>query len=276
MKDIYKSIDIAVVTLFNPRGDVLDNIRSYLPYVKELLIVQNSELTFDLSILENEYNLKVISGSQNLGIAKSLNLALEYAENKNYKWLLTMDQDSYFNVEEIRKFIISFQDISHENLAIFTPLHNPQMIQKNQTIHSSKNFVMTSGNIINVQKSLSIGGFDERLFIDEVDHDFCLRLKKEKYKIIQNENCYLNHTLGEKCSLSQKTKYPSKRLYYMSRNYLFLRAKHQAYFPSFFKERDRYLLKFFVKQVLYSSNTREHIKMLYLGVKDYRKNSMGC
>jgi len=272
---IYNSIDIAVVTLFNPKDDVLNNIRSYLPYVKELLVIDNSKVPSDLTLLKNEFNVKVFCFYKNMGIAKALNLALKYAEKKEYKWLLTMDQDSCFNPEEIIKFITIFKEISYDDLALFSPLHNRKMIKKNQIINSSKNFVMTSGNIINVQKSLSIGGFDERLFIDEVDHDFCLRLKKEKYKIIQNQNCYLNHTLGELCHLSKKTKYSPKRLYYMSRNYLFLRAKHQVFFPIFFKERDRYLLKFFIKQILYSSQKKEHIKMLYLGVKDYKKNSMG-
>lgn len=272
---IYNSIDIAVVTLFNPKDDVLNNIRSYAPYVKELLLIDNSEVPSDLTLLKKEFNVKVFCFYRNLGIAEALNLALKYAEKKEYRWLLTMDQDSCFNLEEIIKFITVFKEISHDNLAIFSPLHNSKMIKKNQIVNSSKNFVMTSGNIIDVQKSLSIGGFDERLFIDEVDHDFCLRLKKEKYKIIQNQNCYLNHTLGEKCSLSKKTRYSSKRLYYMVRNYLFLKKRHQNLFPAFFKERDRYLLKFFIKQILYSSKKKEHIKMLYLGVKDYKTNSMG-
>jgi rhamnosyltransferase len=272
---IYNFIDIAVVTLFNPQDDVLDNIRSYLPYVKELLVIDNSEVPYDLSILKKEFNVTVFCFYKNLGISEALNLALKYAEKKEYKWLLTMDQDSYFNSEEIIRFITVFKKISHDNLAIFSPLHNDKRVKKNHIINSSENFVMTSGNIINIQKSLNIGGFDERLFIDEVDHDFCLRLKKEKYTIIQNQNCYLNHTLGEKCSLSKKTRYSSKRLYYMSRNYLFLRERHREYFPTFFKERDKYLLKFFIKQILYSSKKKEFIKMLYLGIKDYKKNNMG-
>jgi len=266
---------MAVVTLFNPEDGVLDNIRSYVPYVKELLVIDNSKVPSDLTLLKKEFNVKVFCFHKNLGIAKALNLALKHAEKKEYRWLLTMDQDSCFNPEEIRKFITIFKETPHDDLALFSPLHNRKMIKKSPVMSSAKNFVMTSGNLINVQKSLSIGGFDERLFIDEVDHDFCLRLKKEKYKILQSQNCYLNHTLGEPCDLSKKTRYPSKRLYYMSRNYLFLRAKHQAFFPSFFKERDRYLLKFFVKQIFYSSQKREHIKMLYLGVKDYKKKSMG-
>lgn len=267
---------MAVVTLFNPEDDVLDNIRSYLPYVKELLVIDNSEVPYDLSILKEEFNITVFCDYKNLGIATALNLALKYAEKKEYKWLLTMDQDSYFKREEIRKFITFFNEMSHDDLAIFSPLHNEKMIEKNKVIHTSKHFVMTSGNIINVQKSLNIDGFDERLFIDEVDHDFCLRLGKAKYIIIQNQNCYLNHTLGNQCETSNKTRYSAKRLYYMSRNYLFLRAKHQESSPTFFKERDKYLLKFFIKQILYSSKKKKRIKMLYLGIKDYKQNRMGC
>ena len=43
--------------------------------------------------------------------------------------------------------------------------------------------VIASGNIINLQAWNKVGRFDNSLFIDEVDHDFCHRLTQEKYKI---------------------------------------------------------------------------------------------
>ena len=275
-----KVIDVAIVTLFNPKNDVFDNIKSYLPYVKELLIVDNSQIPVDLKLLyEESAKIILLSSSVNLGISKSLNLAIEYSKNKGYQWLLTMDQDSSFNPLEIEKFLIAFESISKDNLAIFSPLHNQKFLKKDVTFNKSKEYVMTSGNIINIEKSLTIGGFDEKLFIDEVDHDYCLSLKVKGYTIIQNYNTYLNHSLGEKHLLNTNGKYinlySSSRVYYMLRNYLYIRSKHKKRPYDFFAQRDKYLLKFLIKQLIHSKNRVKYIKMLFLAIKDYRNSSMG-
>lgn len=276
MKNKKKLIDVAVVTLFNPHDNVFDNIRTYLPYIKELLIVDNSEISTDLSLFKKEFpSVTVLSSSINLGISKALNLATEYAKDKGYKWLLTMDQDSYFSFEEIKKFVQLFQEYDKNKLAIFAPLHNQKSLKKDVKYHRLESCVMTSANIINIDKSLKIGGFDERLFIDEVDHDFCLRLNEAGYRIVQSHNCYVNHTLGEQRKSLDLNLYNSKRLYYMARNYLYIRQKHKKRSSCFFKERDAYLLKFFIKQIFYAREKREYIKMLYLGVKDYNNDCMG-
>lgn len=273
------SESIAIVTLFNPEDNIVDNIKSYLCYVKELLIVDNSLIPYDFSELQEEFPLiTILSTSQNLGVAKALNMGLNYAHSKGYKWLLTMDQDSYFSSSQIKKFISAFNEIEHEDLAIFSPLYNSNHLQKNQDkIHNTTQLlVMTSGNIINVHYALKIGAFDENLFIDEVDHDFCLRLSEAGYKVIQNNNCYLHHTLGKKHHKKDVNLYSSKRLYYMLRNYLYLRDKHKNSSSYFFKKRNRYLLKFFIKQLIYTEGRKiAHLKMLYLGYKDYKRNYMG-
>jgi len=270
-------IDVAVVTLFNPTEDVLDNIRSYLPYIKELLIIDNSNTTSSIvSTLKKEFSsIVLLSSSVNLGISKSLNLAISYSKRKNYNWLLTMDQDSYFPPSEIDKFLTLFSQLSKDNLAIFSPLHNKKFLKEEFPHNSKELFVLTSANIINIEKVVSMGGFDENLFIDEVDHDFCLRLKKLNYIIIQNYNCYIHHTLGKKHSKLNINLYSSERIYYMIRNYLYIKKKYKREVPSFFRERDTYLLKFFFKQFIYSNHRGRYIKMFYKGIQDYRNSNMG-
>lgn len=269
-------LDVAVVTLFNPDNRVFDNILTYLPYIKELLIIDNSSIPFNIDVLKNKYsNITLLSSGKNLGISKSLNLAVKYAKLKKYRWLLTMDQDSYFDSSEIEKFIRLFYKSLDDTLAIFAPLHNKKFLFLEKTYNKDIVFVMTSANIINIEKTISIGMFDEKLFIDEVDHDFCLRLKKEGYNIFQNQNSYINHRLGEKHKKFNINLYPSKRIYYIIRNYLYIRKKHKRDMPFFFKKRDIYLLKFFLQQFIYSKNKIEYSYMLSKGIKDYKNKKMG-
>lgn len=42
------------------------------------------------------------------------------------------------------------------------------------------------------------GGFEKKLFIDEVDHYFCLRAKSKGCRFFQDPACLMEHNLGQK------------------------------------------------------------------------------
>src|SRR5437016_4565785 len=54
--------------------------------------------------------------------------------------------------------------------------------------------LITSGSIINL--AARTGGFDEHLFIDMVDIEYCYKSIAAGYKIIQFKNILLEHRLG--------------------------------------------------------------------------------
>jgi GT2 family glycosyltransferase len=66
--------------------------------------------------------------------------------------------------------------------------------------------VITSGNLLKVSAFERIGGFREDLFIDSVDFDFCLRLKKSGYRIMRCNQAILYHSLGERKEIQFRTK----------------------------------------------------------------------
>ena len=58
--------------------------------------------------------------------------------------------------------------------------------------------LITSGNIINVKNALAIGGFNEELFIDEVDYDICYRGTEMNLAVFEcTEGIYLRHSVGK-------------------------------------------------------------------------------
>ena len=263
----------AVVILYYPSSDIIHNIQSYIKPLHTLYIVCNSPISPTLykQLLAID-KINIIHHSQNIGIAKALNLALQKASQDNQQWLLTLDQDSSFKDNDFTLFLSSFQNHKNQkNLAIFTPIHNKKFI-KNRTKNTS--FVMTSGNIVNVAIALKIGGYDEKLFIDEVDHEFCFRLQKHHYIILQNHSIALKHHLGEIHTKGSKkvVLYPSIRLYFMTRNYLYLKHNYQNAQPLFFKQRDKYLFIFFLKQIYYGKKKLQNIKMIAKGLYHYKKN----
>ena len=85
--------------------------------------------------------------------------------------------------------------------------------------------------MINIQAWKDVGGFDERMFIDLVDTDFCLRLRRAGYKNIQLTSVVLNHNLGNPITKRilftnfSTTNHSAFRKYYRVRNNIYIARK---------------------------------------------------
>lgn len=249
-----------VVILYYPPKEVEKNISTYIESLDRLYIINNSKTE-----IPKHSKIQILYNGENIGVAKALNLALKEAKKDGFKYLFTFDQDSYFYNNDINIFLENFLRCKskNKNIAIFSPIHNPKFIEpKFQEV----DFVMTSANLVNIDIALEIGGYREDFFIDEIDHEFCFRLKKNRYKIVQDKTIAISHKLGNKGI------YPSKRLYYMLRNYLYLRKEYQNEEKEFFKKRDKYLIKFFLKHLILNIF---NLKMVIKSIVDYKKGKKG-
>jgi len=266
----------AVVVLYNPDSSVTDHIASYAPCMGRLYIIDNSEHTHDLlsSLIQQLPHCTLLHRGTNIGIAKALNTALKQAREDGYEWLMTFDQDTCFDTHDLHLFLSTLFSADTARTAIVSPLHNRKFVLGNAASPlKPAESVMTSANAVHIQKALSIGGFNEKLFIDEVDHDFCFRLAQHHYDILVNHTVAVHHTLGTK--KKSVTLYAPERLYYMSRNYLYLRKQYRKAHQDFFRKRDRYLFKFFTDQLLYGGSRTNNICMIFKGILDYRRNIFG-
>jgi len=267
-------IDAAIVVLFKPADNYFEAICSYADAVKMLYIVDNSpEPSGLLQKLRNLKQAKILASGKNIGIASAYNLALDQAVKDGYHWLVTMDQDSSFDVVQLKRFIDHFEEHKREEVGVYVPLHHPKFVSS--LLPQSKESVMSSASIVNIEAAAKIGGFDEKLFIDEVDHDFCLRLKSAGFIILEDQGTYVHHRLGERNPITNRVDYPPERLYYMVRNFLYVAKRQKKSYPLFFRERSVYLMKFLFRQVVYGRDKRERIKMIILGIRDYYRQRMG-
>lgn len=267
------SID-AIVVLYHPDEAVLANIRSYADGVDHLFIVDNTETPhrfFD----HFPFTHTLLHSGSNIGIAKAYNLALEEAALRGSSWLLTMDQDTAFPDQKAMAILQKSLAGADETAGVVAPLHN-EHFRELQGKLEEEDIVMSSASFVNVRAVNAIGGFDERLFIDEIDHACCLRLRMCGYRVLRHKGVAVSHRLGIKKTsgfFNQKA-YPALRLYYMLRNYLLVRESYQKTFPAFFRQRDRYLLGFFSTQLL-TPKLFSNGAMLLRGWRDYRKRRFG-
>ena len=102
----------ATVVFFNPQKEDIENLRTYAPYVSVVYAIDNSENeNYELiDELRKFPNVKYFPNKKNYGIAGGLNIASKQALNDGYSWLLTLDQDSSFSDEDIKKYIELFEE----------------------------------------------------------------------------------------------------------------------------------------------------------------------
>lgn len=267
-----------VVVLYNPTNEDLLNINSYIDYIDKLYVVDNSDKP-----LSKKFNNKIeyIFNNGNLGMAKALNIGVEKALNDGYKWLLTMDQDTILNeniFEEVFK-VIKEKDTSE--IAIITPWHNTKLgVKKSNDLIDYPLDVMTSGNFVNLDIVSKIGKFREELFIDGIDIEYCLRIKKYNYKIMRLNYVEMNHNLGniEHHKMFGRdwicTNHNYIRNYYMARNYRYIKREYKDIAPDFCNTLVKYKSIVF-KIVMFENDKYRKIRNIFRGIIDYKRGITG-
>lgn len=272
-----------VVILYNPGKVLTGNINSYLNFINHLFVIDNST-NRNLSLLETVINSDKVSyhfNDSNLGIASALNLAIERALSAGYSYLLTMDQDSKFEGDSLNKLLSSIKN--DKNIGIYSPFHRNKFFTNPPVEYTVEDVsdVMTSGNILNLTVVDNIGKFAEDFFIDYVDIEYCLRLRKNGYKILRINNSILNHN---EANLSRKvffgkTVYPPNhsalRWYYKIRNFHYLRQEYSNDFPEYFIVEKKNVRNNIVKVLIFEKNKIDKVKMMIKGFMDYRKKITG-
>ena len=216
------------VILFRPSAEDLERLGQLRSRYPKLVVVDNSEQSLQAPPPHYE------TFGENRGIGAALNRAAEMARLLDCDWLLTLDQDSEFPGEQLNEFRKAFDDFPDKsNLAIFAPTYNEYDPRANDR-YNDVDLVMTMGNLLNLEIHAQLGGFNEELFIDEVDHEYCLRAKTNGYRVVQTRDILLRHVPGTMRTgrNGPYPYYPTHRLYTMTRNTLYLARRYYRRFPA--------------------------------------------
>lgn len=267
----------AVVVLYEPSDDVLDNIGSYISDVEVMYAVDNSvsKNTRLVKALKSYPTVRYIDNKGNKGIAHALNVGAGEAMREGYDFLLTMDQDSRAGEGMIPQILTCLSRRGILTVGILSPFHaSPFHLHSKENGCIEKKVVMTSGNLLSLKAYAESGPFQEDLFLDYVDNEYCLRLQRHGYKVIQVSEAILVHKLGElsKHKLFGKNiycyNYPPIRYYYRTRNVIVLHGKLDRSWGT-------EILRDMVKIILYEKNRIRKLQYMYYGIVDAVKGKMG-
>ena len=263
----------AVVILFHPKCSLTQNINSFLPEVGKMYAFDNSPKSKNdyIEELRRVKKIEYVTLGRNVGIARALNEIARIALSKGYQYLLTMDQDSYFTYPHVAHMLsLAMNDA---RIGIVSPVHRVKN-DLPEKVHGETEEIlttMTSGNLLNLEVWNNLGGFDEKLFIDYVDHEYCLRMKKNGYKVVRANHITLEHTVGELKPRKflfwtvRPTNHSPIRLFYQTRNRFYLKKIYGRDFPEYFKKDSLSYWRGIVKVLFYENYKIKKFRMVLKG-----------
>lgn len=183
----------AIIVTYHPNKDnLIQNAFAIFPYVDCLLVWRNSEE--DLSYIEKlSDNIVLIGDCNNHYLAEPYNYALQWCEHHDYNYLLTMDQDSRWI--DLKGFLSDVERYKTSEIAIFAPNINNEI--QSEDLLVDRDFVISSGMLIDVSCAKKVGGFNERYQIYWVDGEFCFKIRSQEFEIKVLTKYRLCHELGK-------------------------------------------------------------------------------
>lgn len=253
------------IVLYHPiLSRLKENLERLLKANKPIVCFNNGCDVACMEYLKNLHkrNVYVIGNGNNQGIAFALNRIMAFAEEGGFEWVVTLDQDSI--VDDLYFYEIDMRlNNLKDNIAIVCPkiVDNRRIYPANKIVAEMNDdhyvkMCITSGGCTRVAAWKSINGFDDYLFIDLVDNDFCKRLDIAGWKMLRMFNVELNQEFGnitprnEKITniikkiccaihnqklavniskLAYKKTVSPMRIYYSNRNILYLNKKLKNY-----------------------------------------------
>ena len=281
----------AIIISYNIGERIKRCITAIENQVDQVLIIDNgsnAETINQLRKVESE-KIKVIYNKSNIGIAKALNIGVEYSIKNNFYWTLTLDHDSVADKNMIFNMINTYNALTLSDKEKVVSIF-PRVVE--ETFNDDKNFYVnegyiytshgiTSGNLIKNEVFNKIGLFKEEFFIDYVDNEFCFRISKNNFKMITVNNAILLHNLGEPEKIKTPfgkfttTNHSAIRRYYITRNRFQTWREYEDIIPNFIKEDRRVFIKENIKIILFEKDKINKFKMIYKGYKDYKACNFG-
>ena len=239
----------AVIVTYFPDAlfkDRLDQIRSQ---VCKTIVVDNTGKASASTVLQGQDgdDLEIIVNRENLGIAGALNQGVSRAIELGYSWAITFDQDTWVHGDLVKTLIgIYLQQMEPETVGIIGCNFEDENIGRcpNESRTEKGTFfetetVITSGSMMAASVFRIAGPFRSDFFIDFVDNEYCLRLRRLGYRILTSTAPLMRHALGAATTdfrvgsmTLRRSNRSALRRYYMTRNALLVARDYISVAPT--------------------------------------------
>lgn len=277
----------SIIICFHPDFKKLNRlIESIEASVDQIIVFDNGGLDV------NELNfksgkVKVESRGSNLGIATALNIGCDIALRSGCRFIVTFDQDSAPEKSMIPTLLqefLRFQGRGRKVAAI-----GPQLIdvRSGQSVFipfvkftsywyeewvgegtQPVSQLITSGCLVNLSAWADGNKFNEKLFIDFVDNNWCWRVVKKGYMVLGTSRARMAHELSDQIKKANRyslNQYGPTRRYFQARN-----AVYHLFYEDLLLAQKLYVLKslavMFVSVLFYDLKSMQSFRQYVRGV----------
>lgn len=267
--------------MYMPNKNEINNISRYIDdldycFLLDDSAVDNSDVV-DTLVKKYPDKIEYCVNQKNLGLCKSVNNGFRMAINKGADWILVMNPDGTFANDAINIYRSFIEENDTSMVGIICPQYNiDRHPKKARRGIRNVEFPDMTGCLYNVNVLKKIGLYDVNTYFYGLDTEFCLRTRKNGFKIIQCSEAVLNHKPGEtfEVKLFGKTIFKCgrdtpQRYYYQFRSAYYICKKYHSIFCFSFHAYK------WLKVVFFFDNKQEYFKMIRLGIKDAKNGFYG-
>lgn len=211
---------LAVAVAFRPDAELLlEGLRRASAQVAEVVVLDNGSPLVDRHPwwqgLDLPERARLVPLSENRGLGAAYNEAVRLARERGARFVLLLDQDSLLEPGCVDALLRhhderaargpvgalgpTFVDGRNGDRAPFVRFGFPL----NHKFHAPAggdvdvDFLISSGSLIPLTAIEAAGGFDEGLFIDSVDMEWCFRAKRAGLQLVGVADARMLHTIGD-------------------------------------------------------------------------------
>lgn len=269
-----------IIVLYNPSvEEVLENIRSYCNEIDAIYFVDNTSTANER--FNNVDGVKYMPMYNNLGLCKGLNIGCREAIKDGFDILITMNMDTFCPKGTIKSLISAVENNPEKaygtNIKLIYRDSKGKRIFSEEAKFPEKNeeiyWTIMSGNAFSSKCFNAVGGFDESLFIDNLDRDFSFRLRRAGFPIVRLGKIFIFQEFGNMTTFNIGIKklhianLSPFRYYYIFRNEYYLRKKYKADYNIYKVD----LYKYIFSILFFEKDKIKKIKACIKGIRESRK-----
>jgi rhamnosyltransferase len=293
MKNLFYNITpemiCTVVVTYEPDSFFESRVRVLCKQVSQVIVVDNSIKKNNANFFSdknlNEY-VSIIRNGKNLGLGFALNQGVNFAKSLGFTYVILFDQDSEVYENTISMMCKISMSIEDQSVGMLGAAYKSMPDSKSSVIsYVKKKSINTSGSLVPISLFENVGEFRSDYFIDCIDSEFCLRLRKNGYSIYQTSTNLLKHAVGHPINHKifglrfLSTRHSADRRYYIARNHLVMLREYRTMLSKiplfwFIKTIRRSMYYAFIV-ICFEREKMLKLKAITTGVKDGLCNKMG-
>lgn len=189
----------AGVVLYHPEPKAFRLIDTLAGQFDRVFVVENESTEYRSA----NPQIEVDHNAVNRGLAGAVNQLCDTARQAGFEWLVLFDQDSRVPHDFRLAFGECFGALEKPP-ALLAANYRTELLGETfpgyRPIGDGKIgdviVALNSGSMINLAVHRELGGHDESLFVDHVDHEYCLRLRRHGYRLYGTREPLFRHEVG--------------------------------------------------------------------------------